>query len=243
MSATASLPMYLFPHTREAWRALWSGIASELNSAGIAAPANLDEPDDLHAHWRDPGLVLSQSCAMPMRLGLHEAARVVGAWDFGLRGCPPGSYNSILLSRAGEARPWRELLEQGRIAVNATDSQSGYQVLADLAGCPPEDVLVTGSHHASVRTVRDGDADLCAVDAETWRLIVEAEGGVLGVEVCHRTPPTPGLPLIAARDRDPEPIARAIEAAVVTAERTVLATLHIHGFLRRSEADYSLPDI
>ena len=239
MSLTASLPMYRFEHTAAAWDTFWRLVAGNLRKDGIAAPLHLVQPDDLLAHWTSPDLLLSQTCSMPYRQGLHTHVSVIGAWDLGLKDCPPGCYNSVLVRRKGAARPWRTLVETGRVAVNGTDSQSGWQALIDLTGRPPRDPLISGAHRASVAAVREGRADICAIDAESWRLIVEAEGGAQGVEVCHRTPPTPGLPLVTAKGRDPAPLRRAMEAGLAQADACLRATLHLHGLVRRRDADYA----
>ena len=239
MSLVASLPMYRFDHTRDATDALWRQVARELQGAGIDAPAELSDPQDLDAHWRSPDLLLSQTCSMPYRQGLNAHVSVLGSWDLGLKACPAGAYNSVLIRRRRDARPWRELLGHARVAMNSRDSQSGYQVVCDLAGDPGDRAHVTGAHWASVKAVRNGEADICAVDAESWRLIVEAERGALGVEVCHRSDPTPGLPLITARGRDCATLRAALTAALSGADRTVLATLHIRGFIAAEDADYA----
>lgn len=238
MSLVASLPMYRFAHTAEAWDALWDAIAGALRVAGYDAPAKLTDPADLDAHWRAPNLLLSQTCALPYRQGLNTAAHILGSWDFGLKSCPAGMYNSALIRRQGEARPWRTLLGSGRVAVNARDSQSGYQVICDLAGAPGDREVLTGAHLASVNAVRQGTADICAVDAESWRLIVEAKGGALGVEVCHRSDPTPGLPLITAKGRNVAKLRDVLASAVKNADRTLLATLHIRGFVAAEDGTY-----
>jgi ABC-type phosphate/phosphonate transport system substrate-binding protein len=84
----------------------------------------------------------------------------------------------------------------------------------------------TGAHRESARAVAAGRADIAAIDAVSWRLI-EAHHPEIScrLRVMSHTDPTPGLPLITAKGRDPAPLARAAASAIAalgTAERAAL---------------------
>ena len=124
----------------------------------------------------------------------------------------------MLLVRADDPAQALSDLRGRRVAVNATDSQSGHNALraavAPLAsgGRFFASLVTTGSHTASAVTVASGAADLCAVDCVTWALLRRYEPErVAPLRVIGQTAAAPGLPLITGRAA---PLA-AIRAAVV----------------------------
>ena len=61
----ASLPMYV--SNRDAVTQLWAAVAAQLREQGLAnTPQALTWPTDLHAHWLNPDLLLSQTCGYPL---------------------------------------------------------------------------------------------------------------------------------------------------------------------------------
>lgn len=232
----ASLPMYDWPEARAATDAFWARLRDALRTRGIAAPDALarDAP-----HWTDPGLALSQTCGMPFRLGLHADVTLVGAPDYGLDGCPPGHYRSAIVARADDARRGPGDFARARFAFNATDSQSGWAALqAALGPLDPADGLRTGAHRASVAAVAAGLADVAAIDAVAWRFALAWEPAARALRVVGWTAPTPGLPMIAARGRDPAQAADAVEEAVRTLDEASRAALGLRGFVRFAPRDY-----
>lgn len=230
----AALPMYDRPEIRPATDALWAAIRDALQDRGIDAPEGLTRTDDLWAIWRDPALILAQTCGLPFRARLHPAVGLVATPDYGLPGCAPGHYNSVVIAR--EATP----PDRPRIAINDPLSQSGWAALrawAAAQGLVLGAVTITGAHAASARAVADGQADLAAIDAQTWRLLMRHGGADPGLEIA-RTPPTPGLPLITAGTRDPAPIRAALDAAAAALPPAVLAALDLRGFVKIAAADY-----
>jgi phosphonate transport system substrate-binding protein len=96
------------------------------------------------------------------------------------------------------------------LAVNEPDSHSGYgMVLAALAerGVPEDGfagVVVTGSHAASVRAVRQGRADAAAVDSHLLAVFVADDPGLLGeLTRSDALGPSPAQPLVAGPALDP----------------------------------------
>ena len=57
--------MHDHPAIRWATDALWSALATALAEHGVPAPAALDHRADYATVWREPGLVLSQTCGYP----------------------------------------------------------------------------------------------------------------------------------------------------------------------------------
>ena len=75
----AALGMYPLAHLRDAYDRLWSSMRSRLDVDD--APASLSWDADVHASWRDPGLVLGQTCGWPLVTQLDGAVAVVGSFD------------------------------------------------------------------------------------------------------------------------------------------------------------------
>lgn len=234
----ACLPMYDWPEVRPATDAFWHCLRLALGQRGIAAPEALTrgvEP------WDDPELVLGQTCGLPYRRGLHARVTLIGAPDYGLEGCPPGFYRSALVVRTDDPRVRASDFADARHACNATLSQSGHSALAEALGpLAPERGLVTGSHRASIGAVATGSADIAAIDAVSWRLACAWEVQAARLRVIDWTRPTPGLPMIAARGRDPGPIATAIAVAIDVLAPAHRAALGLVGFRRFDPADYDV---
>ncbi|CUH18550.1 hypothetical protein JSE7799_00442 [Jannaschia seosinensis] len=188
----ASLAWY--PAAAPAWEALWDGIRARLPDDLDGVPERLIWPQDFRAHWRDRNLLLSMTCALPMKLGLDRHVHVVGApaWDVpDLPALPRGHYCSHIVTRADETRPLG-VAARGGLAVNAGDSQSGWGTLVAAGLDGPR--LLTGSHAASMAAVAEGRADLAAIDVVTWAIAPHPD-----LRVRVTTPPTPATPFVTAR--------------------------------------------
>lgn len=213
----AALAMYDRPETRGATDRFWGLIRDRLRAAGLSAPDALDRDSAYHAPWTAPDLLLAQTCGLPYRSRLHGQVTLVGTPDYALEGCPPGHYRSALVARAGDARDLAALAA-GVLAINDAGSQSGWAAPAAHAaarGLAFAAVAVTGAHAASARAVAEGRADLAALDAVTWRLIGRHDPALAArLRVVEMTDPTPGLPLITAKGRDPAPLFAAVAGAI-----------------------------
>jgi ABC-type phosphate/phosphonate transport system substrate-binding protein len=120
-------------------------------------------------------------------------------------------------------------------------SQSGHAALdAALGPLAPDRGLVTGSHRASIVAVATGAAEIAAIDAVSWRLAEAWEPEAARLRVLGWTRPTPGLPMITARGRDPGPIAGAVAEAIVALAPAHRAALGLAGFRRFRPADYGV---
>lgn len=239
MTRLASLPMYDLPGTRGDWAVLWAHLRAAIVGEGIEAPARLGRPHDLAAHWRDRRLVLSQTCSKVVLDGGWRRVAVLGTFDPGLEGCPPGYYRSALVARRGEGWTLPALLERGRAAINGPDSQSGYGSLLAL-GVRPEAMVPTGAHVRSLAALRGGRADFAPIDAASLRFLRRLPGQFDGLEILGWTPPTPAPPLITARHRgtDPDRLRLALRRGFAATPATVRRRLHLRGFVPLDEAPY-----
>ncbi|SDO26710.1 ABC-type phosphate/phosphonate transport system, substrate-binding protein [Rhodoferax sp. OV413] len=200
----SSLPMYAAGSAANA--TLWQAVAEQLRHAGLAqVPDTLAQPDDLMAHWTDPGLLLSQTCGYPLTHALAGRVQLVGAFAYAAPGCEGVYYRSQLVCRDADAGQPLEAFRGRVVAYNSEDSQSGYNSLRALLAPWARDgrffasAVASGSHRSSVELVRSGQADLAAVDCVTWALLARDQPeAVRGLQVCGQTAPAPGLPLVTS---------------------------------------------
>jgi len=237
----ASLPMYDWPEERSAVDALWAAIRDGLHERGVEAPEALDRGNALWSVWLHPDLLLSQTCSLPYRTRLHGRVQLLGALDLTLPGCPAGYYRSHIVARADDPADVAALAS-GVLALNGFDSQSGWAAAAThvaATGLSFARFLHTGSHRDSARAVAKGKADLACIDAVTWRLVRRHDPDVATrLRIVDSTAPTPGLPLITADARNPEPIRAALTEAHARLTDRVRADLGLAGFVRLDPADY-----
>jgi ABC-type phosphate/phosphonate transport system substrate-binding protein len=238
----AALPMYDPPALQGANDRLWAGIRNGLRARGIAAPEVLTRgADDLWPIWTAPDLVLAQTCGFPFRARLQGCVTLIGTPDYGVEGCAPGYYRSVMVARADDPRRTLADFDGAVLAWNDALSQSGWAAPMNMAaamGLRWRPGPRTGAHRASAQAVAAGHADIAALDAVTHRILQGIEPALSALRVVEMTPPTPGLPLIAAPGADAaatfDAVAGAIEA-LSAADRDVL---HLRGIVRIAEADY-----
>ncbi len=233
----AWLGMYDRPELHEVHDRYWALIRAQLGDG----PEALTRGGDPWELWQSPDLLFAQTCGMPYRTRLHGHATLVGTPDYGLPGCPPGNYCSVLVARGEDDRDLPTLLAEGSFAYNEGGSQSGWA--APVTWFLDQDLrpargLKTGGHALSARAVAEGRADLAAIDAMTWTLLREHDRATDALREVVRTPPTPGLPYITAATRDPAPIAAAIRAAIEALDPADRAALHLQGLVTIPAADY-----
>lgn len=247
-----ALPMYFPP--REALQAFWTalreGLQADMRMAGTNLPHELSEPQDCHAQWLEPDLLLSQACGFPLVTQLAEKVQVVGSFAYDVPGAAGTDCRSQLLCRAGDARSTLTEFAGSKLAFNDTISQSGYNALRALVAnttTAPRPffaaTLPTGAHYRSIAAVRQGLADMAAVDAVSWALWQQAHPTLAGeLRVFGQTEAYPGLPLITAL-QTPAAVLAALRDALQTlatapAFAALRAPLRISGFAARSLADY-----
>lgn len=188
--------MYDWPELREATDAFWQGVARHL---GVSFP--LTRRADYTATWSDPTLLLGQTCGYPFTHAFRHRVRYVATPHYRADGCRGPNYSSIVFAR--EAAPLSAF--RGKQAViNNPDSMSGMLALklvfAPLAS-NGEFFAAThesGSHLQSLLAVRDGVADVCAIDAVCVALARRVRPDLLqGLHEIARSPHVPALPFIS----------------------------------------------
>ncbi len=207
----AGLPMYAEAEFRPAVQRWWSGLAGHLRACGVeGVPDLLTWPEDRYRQWRDPGLLLGQTCGYPLVNGLAPDLKLVATPHYSAPGCDGPRYAAHVVVR--EDDPARSVVDlRGvRLAVNGEDSYSGYHVWRRPLPAGEDvrsffgKIVAKGSHRASIQSVLTGEADVCAVDCVTHALLSDRLGGELrGTRILATSPTAPGLPYVtAARTSD-----------------------------------------
>jgi ABC-type phosphate/phosphonate transport system substrate-binding protein len=236
----ASLPMYDTVTTQAANTRLWALIRSRLDAERV----ELDRMTDPHETWDHPDLLLSQTCGLPFRMGLHQRVQLVGTPDYGVTGCPPGYYTSCIVVRSDDPRTDLRDFEGNRLARNDVRSQSGW---AAIEGHLQEHgfdfdfqnrTIDTGAHRLSARAVMDGRADLASLDAVTWELIKREEPEAGQLRVLLTTRPTPGLPLITGMRQDLDRVFSAVSQAIDALDAQDREKLCLKGIVRIPKSAY-----
>jgi ABC-type phosphate/phosphonate transport system substrate-binding protein len=233
----ASLPMYDRPETAAANDRLWAGVRARLGHG----PDHLTRDSDLWMQWQSPNLLLSQTCGYPYRARLHGRVALVGTPVLDLPDCPPGHYYSVLVCRADDPHATPQDYATARFAYNDALSQSGWaapQTWAARRGFAFTNPVQTGAHRASARAVAEGRADIAALDALTWQIMCQHDSLTSDLRVLARTDPTPALPYITARNRDPQMLYDALSRAIADLDTEGRACLGLSGLIYLPAQDY-----
>lgn len=232
--------MYERPETSAAINRLWSGLRKALREAGIDEEATYLEGAHSLDHWRDPALLISQTCGMPYRLHLHGHVHLVGSPVSTL--CDPhGQYHSVIVAHKDDPRDSFLLFDGATLAVNDAISQSGWAAPENMAreyGFRFESVTLTGGHQASAQLVAAGGAEIAAIDAITWSLIKRFDRWANQLKIIDRTPPTPALPFITARQDLIDPLFDAMSCAIAAMPAPDQDLLCLNGLTQIAGAAY-----
>ena len=240
----ASLPMYLRPENRQAHERLWQGIAAELLKQDIPAPQTLDHAINHVSSWQRPDLVLGQICNLPYRHHIRNRVTRIAAADYGLPHCPPGHYCSLFVVREDEPEEDPAAYADRRFAYNDIYSQSGFgapQLWAAEHGFQFRTTLATGGHRASIAALAEGEADIAAIDAQTWAMTSRYDPQPKSLKVIGATATSPGMTFITAGDIDPAPYFTAISTAIDALDTKTAETLGLRGIVRLDDAAYDIP--
>lgn len=220
----AALPMYDFPWVAKANDALWAAVAVRLRHAGVEAPARLTRAGDPAAQWRDPGLILGQTCGYPYVTELRDAVALIATAEYAFPGCEGANHRSFLVARARDPRRDLASFRGARAALNAWDSNTGMNLfratIAPVARGAPffGAIVVTGSHQASVAAVAEDRADLASIDCVSFALLQRGRPEFTErVMVIAESPLSPCLPFIAS--------ARLPSSTIDAVRRALLAAL------------------
>jgi ABC-type phosphate/phosphonate transport system substrate-binding protein len=200
---TVSLPMYDWPEVRAATDDWAYGVLRHLGRAGLP----LDRNPDYFSGWRRGDLVFSQTCGYPFTHEFRGRFGYIATPHYAVPGCEGANYCSFVFAR--QERPLAEF-RASRAAVNSPDSMSGMLALKLVFAAHAEagrffsQVLQTGSHARSMIAVRDGKADICAIDSVCVALARRYRPDYLeGLVEIARSPMVPALPFVTAPGRDP----------------------------------------
>lgn len=245
---TASLGMYDHPAQGDANDRLWTAIAHRLRAEGLTdVPDRLDRTRDVHATWRDPGLLLGQACGYPLVADPTLALHVLALPDYAAPGCVAAMHSSIVVARIDDARGSLDDFRGGRAAINDRQSNTGMNLfratVAPIAGRVAffADVIETGSHRASVVAVGEGRADIAAIDCVTYAALSRFEPGLTApLRIVAESPPSPTLPFVTAAGTDRATVAilrRTLDAVMADpALDEVRATLFLAGVVAADDA-------
>ena len=238
----ASLGMYDRPEAQGANDRLWALIRDGMRAKGLSAPDALTRGAGAYWEaWLSPDLTLSQTCGFPYRARLHGRVTLIGTPDYGVAGCPPGHYRSVLVARADDPRATLAAFDGATLAFNEDLSQSGWaapQTHAARLGLTLRPHLRTGGHLLSARAVAEGRAEIAAIDAVTWDMIAQWEGFATGLKVVDETDPTPGLPYISAPGADAGLMFQVVERAINALPEADRRILRLRGLVRIEPATY-----
>lgn len=237
----ASMMMYRRPELDDAHDRYWQSIRNNLQDAGIQSPQQLSQDAEEFSVWKNPDLLLSQTCGMPYRIWLHDKVELVGTPDYGIADCPPGYYRSAFVVRADDPHPRAADFRHAVFAYNQTFSQSGYAAPywhLEPTGFWFEKQIRTEGHLNSARAVAEGRADIAALDIVSWMMISRYETFARRLRVLELTEPTPGLPLISARGNDTHSIFCAVQKAIASMADTDRELLGLKGIVKISKKKY-----
>lgn len=204
-----SLPMYGV--VTEDVEAFWQALRRQLiQLSGSDFPATLQWPEDLLSHWQQPDLLLSQTCGFPLVAFLPQV-QLVGTFSYDAPGCHGPYYRSFLVVRDEDRHASLNDFRGRRVAFNSADSQSGYNALrAQIAPLAESGqffslALESGGHRRSLEFIRQGLADIAAIDCVTMALLRRYQAHELtGLSTIGETAAAPGLPLITSAATPPE---------------------------------------
>ena len=238
----AALGMYDRAEAQSANDHLWALIRDGMRGRGLAAPEGLTRGAGAYWDaWQAPDLILSQTCGYPFRARLHDRVTLIGTPDYGVAGCPPGHYCSVLVARADDPRAALAAFDGAALAFNDDLSQSGWaapQTHASALGITLPPRLRTGGHLLSACAVVEGRAEIAAIDAVTWDMIARWDTIARRLKVVGRTGPSPGLPYIAALGTDAALMFAIVADAIAALPGRDRDTLRLKGLTRIEPAAY-----
>lgn len=237
----ASLPMYQRPQLIDAHNKFWNLIRNNLSDAGIKTPAELSQDADEMAVWRDPELVLSQTCGMPYRTYLYDKVTLIGTPDFGVDDCLPGHYRSSFIVNKKDTRTMLSDYKGAIFAYNDKISQSGYAAAyfeTMKHNFFFKNTVCSGGHLNSAAMVASKKAEIACIDPVSLAFMKEYEDFYDDLRIIKKTDPTPSLPYITTAGGDRETYFKAIEAAISDLSEMTRRKLRINGIVYIPKEQY-----
>ncbi len=208
------------PVVAAATDALWAYLRDRLREGGLAdVPDRLDGTIAYDAAWRDPRLLLAQTCGYPFASWLRDGVTLIATPVYEHPGCEGAMSGSFVVVRAGSSASSISDLREKSAAINDPSSNSGMNLLRHFVAPHAVEgrffasVIESGGHVASLAMVAGGEADVAAIDCVTYgnlaRFVPER---LAGVHILAETAKTPGLPLISRGTASDEEVALLREA-------------------------------
>jgi ABC-type phosphate/phosphonate transport system substrate-binding protein len=203
----ALISMYDIPERRSAIDAWWAGLARHWRAAGLSdVPATAQMPTDLYELWLAPDLFIAQTCGYPLTHGLKGRVTLVATPVYAVEGCAGGRYHSVIIARADSDVRTLDDVAGKTAAINGYDSQSGWNALRHslIGKGAPARIVESGGHRKSVAAVREGRADVAAIDCVSYaNFSAVAPQEVAPLRVIARSASAPALPYVTRRDVAP----------------------------------------
>lgn len=159
----------------------------------------------LDSLWLAPQLLLTQTCGYPLMTRLRGRVKIIGRPAYELPYATAGNHRSLLLARVGDGRVSLADYSGSRGVINDDTSNTGMNLLRQrLLALRSGDrffasVGRSGGHQQSLRWLREGRADLAAVDSVTFAYLSRfAAQEVLGLKVVAVSAQSPCLPYIGS---------------------------------------------
>jgi hypothetical protein len=168
----AELPWYDFSELQAHTDSWWGGIAKHLRLAGVdGVPSSLVRGAGYASRWRDPQLLLSQSCGYDVLYDSADLIVPIATPCYAAEGCEGPRYRSFVVVRTD--RPWQTFQDlRGRsLAINQVSSHSGTNALRPQAAALQREgaffgeVVESGSHMNSLLALHRGEVDVACIDA------------------------------------------------------------------------------
>lgn len=222
----AELPWYDFSELQVHTDSWWSGIAKHLRLAGLdGVPSSLVRDAGYASRWRDPQLLLSQSCGYDVLYDAADHIVPIATPCYAAEGCEGPRYRSFVVVRTD--RPWQSFQDlRGRsLAINQVSSHSGTNALRPQAAALQREgaffgeVVESGSHMKSLLALHRGEVDVACIDAVVLAILrrnrPEAVTNLRAV-ACTNTALAP--PYVTSRHASPQlrtQLRAALQAAMV----------------------------
>ncbi|UOD33446.1 PhnD/SsuA/transferrin family substrate-binding protein [Massilia violaceinigra] len=230
------------------YEALFGALAEVLRAGGMLEAVEFQRDPVLPDFWKRPDMLLSQTCGYPYLTQLREHVRLLATPAYDFEGCLGADYASAIVVREGGGIATLADARGRTAAVNDAASNSGMNALrhavAPLAreGCFFSGVIWSGSHRASLELVRNGAADLAAIDCVTLGYLRREQPASLdGIALLQYSAPSPGLPLVAGA-AVPEALRQQLREALLAppaALAAIMPALSIRAFAPYTIQEYA----
>ncbi|MFC4272065.1 PhnD/SsuA/transferrin family substrate-binding protein [Sneathiella chungangensis] len=246
-ASLALLPMYDWPELREATDQYWVSLRESLADYGFPAPKFLTRPEDPLACWRHPDLLLAQTCGLPLVEKLAGEVAVVGTPAYNID-CGAGSYFSVIVVHQESRIQDIADIDGAVFGYNDPLSQSGVAAFffhlsnRGISHTALRKFTRVFSHRNAIRQLAERQIDIASIDAVTWEIARRHEKATEKLRVIGMTDPTPGLPLITARQhlRDVDRLHQAVVEAMASLSQSTRDDLLLTGLAATNEQDYQI---